>query len=91
MTTPFQTHFRDPCIHCATAHNDVAPGPCTGDPDKAIPVAWCSLGVRWDNVERFRILMSTGRVTERYEHIDMNLPWTYLKESRYDDTLRSRK
>ena len=25
-----QSHFGDPCIHCDTPHDDVAPGPCTG-------------------------------------------------------------
>lgn len=24
-------HFRDPCIHCGVAHDDVPPGPCGGE------------------------------------------------------------
>lgn len=24
------THFGDPCVHCGTPHDEVAPGPCPG-------------------------------------------------------------
>jgi len=76
------THFGDPCIHCGTPHDDVATGDCKGEVSdragelkNAIPVAWCSLGVRWDNVEHYRILFSDGSVRERWAHIDMRLPF----------------
>lgn len=26
-----KTHYGDPCIHCGLPHDEVAPGPCTGD------------------------------------------------------------
>lgn len=25
---PSPTHFGDPCVHCGTPHDEVAPGPC---------------------------------------------------------------
>ena len=25
---PEPTHFGDPCVHCGTPHDEVAPGPC---------------------------------------------------------------
>ena len=62
-------HYGDPCVHCATPHDDVLPGPCPGDPAKAIPIAFRSLGVRWDNIERFLVRMSDGRVEDRHYHI----------------------
>lgn len=62
-------HYGDPCVHCGTPHDDVLPGLCLGDPTKAVPIAFRSLGVRWDNVERFFVQMSDGRVEERYYHI----------------------
>lgn len=90
LSAETMTHFGDPCIHCHIAHDDVAPGPCTGDRSKAIPIAYRSLGVRWDNVEHFLIQMSDGTVTDRWEHIYLATPWTYLKDARYDDKLRRR-
>lgn len=62
-------HFEDPCVHCGLAHDKVAPGPCQGDPAKAVPMAYRSLGVRWDHVEHFRILFSDGRIEDRWAHI----------------------
>ena len=84
-------HFGDPCVHCATPHDDVAPGPCQGDPSKAVAMTWRSLGVRWDNVEHYLIRMSNDVVIDRWEHIDMGLPYGYLRNARYDAALtRSR-
>ena len=62
-------HFGDPCIHCGVPHDDVTPGQCTGDPGKAVPIAYRSLGVRWDNVEHFRLRLSDGSVKEVWRHI----------------------
>lgn len=81
-------HYGDPCVHCAIPHDEVPVGPCQGDPAKAVPMAYRSLGVRWDNVEHFLIQMSNGEFTDRYEHISFSLPWTYLKNARSDQTLR---
>lgn len=82
-------HFRSPCVHCGTLMEDVAPGPCPGDPAKAVPMAWCGLGVRWDKVEHFRIQFSDGRIDERWAHISYAFPWTYLKDARHDVRLRN--
>lgn len=81
-------HFGDPCVHCSIAHDDVPVGPCQGDPDKAVPMVYRRLGVRWDGVEHFLIQMSNGEFVDRWEHIEMALPWTYLRDVRYDRTLR---
>lgn len=51
-------------------------------------MAWRSLGVRWDEVEHFLILMSSGEIVDRWEHIEMSLPYTYLRDARYDAALR---
>ena len=80
-----QTHYGDPCIHCATPHDNVPVGPCRGDPSKAVPIAYCSLGVRWDKVEHLRVRMSDGRVEDIWEHIDLMMHW---KLGRYDETLK---
>lgn len=68
-------HFGDPCRHCGTPLDDVAVGPCPGDASKAIPIAYRSLGVRWDGVEHFLIRMSTGEVRERHCHVSENAPY----------------
>ena len=88
-------HFGDPCRHCGVAHDDVAPGPCLGDPKKAIPIAFCGLGVRWDNVEHFRIRFSDGHVEDRWEHVSMQSPYYHFGYSAdlrhppaHDETLR---
>lgn len=84
----FMTHFGDPCIHCGIPHDDVPRGSCQGDPAKAKPIRYRSLGVRWDHVEHFLILMSSGEIVDRWEHIDMSLPYAYLKDVPQDTTLR---
>jgi hypothetical protein len=81
-------HYGDPCVHCGLPHDEIQPGPCQGDPAKAVPMVWRSLSVRWDHVEHFLIQMSDGSFTDRWEHIDMSLPWTYLKDARNDQMLR---
>ena len=85
-----KTHFGDPCIHCNLSHDDVPVGVCTGDFSKAIPVAWDSLGVRWDNVEHFRILMSDGTKVDHFAHISMNPVYGdgYLRHVRYHKGLK---
>ena len=90
MATSLPTHFGDPCIHCGTPHDEVAPGACPGDESKAVPIAYCGLGVRWDNVEHLRVRMSTGRITDIWEHISISswFPATWLKDVRYDESLR---
>jgi hypothetical protein len=84
---PFMTHFGDPCIHCGIPHDDVSRGSCHGDATKAKPIAYRLLGTRWDHVDHFLILMSTGEIVDRWEHCDMQLPYTYLKGVRQDVTL----
>ena len=81
-------HFRSPCVHCGTAMEDVAPGPCPGDPAKAVPMAFRYLGIRWDGVEHYLIQYSDGHIEDRWEHIEMRLRWDYLKDARNDPTLR---
>ena len=81
-------HFRSPCVHCELLMEDVAIGPCRGDPLLAVPMAWVSLGVRWDGVEHFKIQMSNGDMLHRWEHIDMGLAYGYLMDARYDERLR---
>jgi hypothetical protein len=87
-------HFGDPCIHCNTLHDDVPVGPCQGDPAKAKPIAYASLGVRWDKVEHFRIRFSDGHIEERHAHISEHAPYWHFGHSpdltqppRYDATL----
>jgi hypothetical protein len=75
-------HFGDPCIHCAIPHDDVPVGPCRGDPAKAIPIAYKSLGVRWDHVERFLVCFSNGRVEQRYSHISEHAPYWHFGYAR---------
>lgn len=78
---PDRDHFGDPCIHCGVAHDDVPSGPCAGDPKKARPIAWCSMGVRWDGVEHYRIRMSSGEVVDRWEHVAFHLPYYHFGHS----------
>lgn len=88
------THFGDPCIHCATPHDEVSVGPCLGDPAKAVDIAFCSLGIRPDGIERFVVLRSTGELREHYahpaerfgEHIQVN--GTTYPALRYDPVLK---
>ena len=65
-----RTHFGDPCIHCGIPHDEIPAGQCSGDPSKAIPVSYRSMGVRWDNTEEFLMRMSDGTQERRYFHID---------------------
>jgi len=62
-------HFEDPCVHCGIAHDDVLPGNCTGDPAKAVPMAYRSMGVRWDHIEHFLVKYSDGHVEHIWSHI----------------------
>lgn len=78
-------HFGDPCIHCAIPHDDVPVGPCQGDKAKAVPIAYASLGVRWDKVEHLRVRMSDGRIEDIWEHVDAQMGWEL---GRYDETLK---
>ncbi len=88
------THFGDPCIHCDTPHDDVPVGPCMGDLRKVRPVRFRSLGVRWDNVEHFLVLMSDGSFEDRWHHISENAPYYHFGYSafgsppEYDQNLR---
>lgn len=92
-----RTHFGDPCIHCGIPLDDVPVGSCKGDPARARPIAYASLGVRWDGIEHFRIRFSDGRIAERHSHISEHAPYWhfgYAKEltqpPRHDDKLRMR-
>jgi hypothetical protein len=75
---------------------EMKPGPCEGDPKKAVPVAYASLGVRWDKIERFRIRFSDGRIEERHNHISEHAPYWHFGYSdkltqppRFDTKLRA--
>ena len=89
MSAPTLKHYGDPCVHCGIAHDDVPPGPCQGDKSKAVPMAWRGLGVRWDNVEHFLIQYSDGHFEDRWEHTSFHLPYTYLKNARYEHGLQN--
>ena len=39
-------HFGDPCIHCGTPHDDVAPGPCPSAPAETYR-GWAVHQNRW--------------------------------------------
>lgn len=87
-------HFRSPCIHCSQAMEDVAPGDCPGDALKAIPIAYRSLGVRWDGYEHFLVRMSTNEVVERWCHTSVRAPYRHFnmlgdiqQPPRYDGSL----
>lgn len=86
-------HFKDPCVHCLLPHDEVPVGPCLGDRNRAVPMAFCSLGVRWDNVEHFRIRMSDDSLTDYWNHISMGTTQEvgYLHGVRYDAMLKGRK
>jgi hypothetical protein len=94
-TKQAKLHYGDPCIHCGTAHDAVAPGPCQGT-GKPKPIAFFSFGVRWDNVEHFRVRFSDGHVEDRWAHIGENAPYyhfghsdTLIAPPTYDDRLRA--
>jgi hypothetical protein len=56
----------------------VAIGACPGDPAKAIPIAYRSLGVRWDGYEHFLVRLSTNEVVERWCHTSMQAPYRHF-------------
>lgn len=78
-----RTHFGDPCIHCGIPHDDVPVGACTGPESKAKPIAYRSLGVRWDKVEHFYIRWSDNRVTQSWNHISESAPYFHWGHSDY--------
>jgi hypothetical protein len=71
-------HFRSPCIHCGQAMEDVAPGSCPGDASKAIPIAYKTLGVRWDGYEHFLVRLSINEVVERWCHTSTQAPYRHF-------------
>lgn len=79
-------HFRDPCVHCGIAMMKVPPGPCQGDPTKRVPMAYQTMGVRWDGVERFLIEMSDGSFIEHHSHISNHICYFdgWLSKARVD-------
>lgn len=90
------THFGDPCIHCNTPHDDFEPGPCQGDLSKAVPIAYASLGVRWDGVEGYRVRFSDNHVEELWRHVSYHSPYYHFGHSsdlkqppRYDPRLKT--
>ncbi len=96
MTTLY--HFGDPCVHCGIPHDDVPIGPCQGDPAKAVPIAYRSMGVRPDGIERFLIRFSDERVEERHFHVSEQAPYWHFGYSdsrrqppRHDDRLTIRE
>jgi len=46
-------HFGDPCVHCGIRHDEVPAGLGQGDPAKAVPIAYRSMGVRGDGSSGF--------------------------------------
>jgi hypothetical protein len=74
-----QTHFQDPCIHCAQRMEDFAVGACLGDRSKAIAIAYRSLETRWDGYTRYLVRMSTNEVVERWCHHSMQAPYRGFK------------
>lgn len=57
------------------------PGPCQGDPAKAVVIGWASLGVRWDGVERYRYRLSTNEVCETHRHVSFHAPYYHFGRS----------
>jgi hypothetical protein len=89
-----QTHFCDPCIHCGLNTEAVEVGACKGDASKRVPIAYRSLGTRWDRYEHFLIRMSTNEIVERWCHISEHAPYRgfrwdgdYQQPPRYDPKL----
>jgi hypothetical protein len=68
------------CEGCFTPADD---GPCFDDLPiaPAIPVAFASLGVRWDGIEHFRIRFSDGHIEERSHHISYRAPYYHFGHS----------
>ncbi len=71
-------HFGDPCVHCGIGHDDVPPGPCQGDPSKAVPISYRHMELRWDGVDHYLVEFSDGRVTERYHHYSECAPYWHF-------------
>lgn len=74
-----QTHFRDPCIHCNLTMEAFEVGACKGDPEKAVAIAYRSLGARWDGYEHFLVRLSTNEVVERWCHSSEQAPYRGFK------------
>ena len=60
----------------------------------AYPIAYKSLGVRWDKVESFRVKYSDGQVKEISAHVSEHMPYWHFGHSdtmaqppTYDETL----
>lgn len=72
-------HFRDPCIHCGIGHDDVPPGPCLGDPKKAVVVAYCVDRQAWQNpgsgADTVLCAMSDGSILTEARHPAEHWPW----------------
>ncbi len=92
------THFQSPCIHCGIEIEKVDVGPCKGDVSKAIPIAYASLGVRWDGVEHYLIKYSDSSVKDLHRHVSEHAPYYHFGASdsliqppRYDLRLRSQQ
>lgn len=80
-------HYGDPCIHCATPHDDVPVGPCKGDANKARVIAYCVDRQAWQNpgsgCDNILCLMSTGEITIDTRHPMENWPWSdWYKDAR---------
>jgi hypothetical protein len=67
-----KTHFGDPCLHCGIPHDEVEPGPCRGDHQKAIVLAYCIDRQGYENwasgCETVLCLMSSGEVRTEGHH-----------------------
>ena len=65
-------HFGDPCLHCATPHDDVAVGPCPGDREKARVLAYCVSRQAYENpgsgCDTVLCKMTNGEVREDHRH-----------------------
>ena len=62
-----KTHFGDPCIHCRIPHDEVPPGPCSGQSSEAVPIACRFLETRRDGARHFLVRMSDGRVEDVWQ------------------------
>jgi hypothetical protein len=76
MTTLY--HFGDPCVHCGIPHDEVPVGPCQGDPAKAVPITYRSMGVHGDGIERFLIRFSDTHVEQRDFPVSQQAPYWHF-------------
>jgi hypothetical protein len=76
MTTLY--HFGGLCVHCGIPHDEVRVGPCRGDPAKAVPIAYRSMRVSPDGIERFLIRFSDGRVEQREFPVSQQAPYWHF-------------